>query len=707
MSYSDLSDQELTEIVATLKSGKPLPSRYKASLFEDNLNAELIWPGKTTEIERSILPFQSIEQIDEPRSTTVQQFDLFSMDDNSGRQSGGWTNKLIWGDNKLILSSLTNGPMKAEIDKAGGLKLVYIDPPFDVGADFSIDVKIGNENVTKDASVLEIFAYRDTWGPGKYSKMIYERISLIHSLLAPDGAIFVHVDYRTSAMVKLILDELFGQENFRNEIIWSYGAGGNPKNFFPRKHDSIFWYGKKDGVFNADLPIMKTPYGQSTLDTHFKNVDEEGRRYRIQKVNGREYKTFEDEGKMITDVWMDIGGQNATSPISPEFTGYPTQKPEKLLERIISATTNEGDLVADFFCGSGTTLAVAEKLNRKWIGTDLGRFAIHTSRKRLIGVQREKAKAGESYRAFEILNLGAYERQYFAGIDMSLPEEQRKIISEERWEHFLKTIFEAYRGQRNEQFTEFHGVKDSSCVFVGPLDSAVTQDDVRRCVESAKKHGLSRIDILGFEFEMGIKPVMVDEAREQGVSVTLRYIPNDVFDTKLIAKGEVKFYDVGYVEIEAKQNKNGPVSVSLKDFGVFYSQDDSDGITESLKSGSSKIIIDNGQVVKVSKDKKGISSREILTKSWVDWIDYWAVDFDFESQRENVTEVIDGKEKTIWTGRYIFENQWQDFRTRSNRELKLTSDDHIYSTPGDYKIAVKVVDIFGNDTTKVVKIKVK
>ena len=707
MSYSDLSDQELTEIVATLKAGKPLPARYKASLFEDTLNAELIWPGKTTEIERSVLPFQSIEQIDEPRSTTVQQFDLFAIDNSSGRQSGGWTNKLIWGDNKLILSSLANGPLREQIDKAGGLKLVYIDPPFDVGADFSIDVKIGNENVTKDASVLEIFAYRDTWGPGKYSKMIYERISLIHSLLAPDGAIFVHVDYRTSAMVKLILDELFGQENFRNEIIWSYGAGGTPKNFFPRKHDSIFWYGKKDGVFNTDLPIMKTPYGQSTLDTHFKNVDEEGRRYRIQKVNGREYKTFEDEGKMITDVWMDIGGQNATSPISPEFTGYPTQKPEKLLERIISATTNEGDLVADFFCGSGTTLAVAEKLGRKWIGTDLGRFAIHTSRKRLIGVQREKAKAGEGYRAFEILNLGAYERQYFAGIDMSLPEEQRKIISEERREHFLKTIFDAYRGERNEQFAEFHGVKDSSCVFVGPLDSAVTQDDVHRCVESAKKHGLSRIDILGFEFEMGIKPVMVDEARDQGVTITLRYIPNDVFDTKLIAKGEIKFYDVGYVEIDAKQNKNGPVTVSLKDFGVFYSQDDSDGITESLKSGSSKIIIDNGQVVKVSKDKKGIASREILTKDWVDWIDYWAVDFDFESQRENVTEVIDGKEKTIWTGRYIFENQWQDFRTRSNRELKLTSDEHIYSTPGDYKIAVKVVDIFGNDTTKVVKIKVK
>ena len=200
---------------------------------------------------------------------------------------------------------------------------------------------------------------------------------------------------------------------------------------------------------------------------------------------------------------------------------------------------------------------------------------------------------------------------------------------------------------------------------------------------------------------------MVDEAKEQGVTVALRYIPNDVFDTKLISKGEVKFHDVGYVEVEAKQSKSGPVTVSLKDFGVFYSQDDSDGITQSLKNGTSRIIIDNGQVVKVSKDKKGIASREILTKSWVDWIDYWSVDFVFESQRENVTSIVDGKEKTVWTGRYIFENQWQDYRTRTNRDLKLSSAEHTYTTPGDYKIAVKVIDIFGNDTTKVVKLKVK
>ena len=750
MSYSDLSDQELSEIVATLKSGKPLPSRYKASLFDDNLNAELIWPGKTAEIERSALPFQSIEQIDEPRSTTVQQFDLFSVNDISGRQSGGWTNKLIWGDNKLILSSLCNGPMKHEIDKAGGLKLVYIDPPFDVGADFSIEVNVGEGSVTKEASIIEQFAYRDTWGPGKYAKMMYERLNLIFSLLSQDSFLVVHVDWRTTGLVRLILDELFGVDSFVNQVTWQKTSAVKAQSSaFPNISDTLF-------IYKKGKPILNKIYVDSLKDdkTYSLVEEETGRKYgsfdftqsgagpardfgargvlapppgkhwiwsqeRIDQglkdnliifsSNGLpRVKRYLDEklGNVVGDIWSD----DDVLPLSAnaqERTDYPTQKPEALLVRVIEALSSPGDLVADFFCGSGTTLAVAEKLGRKWIGSDLGRFAIHTSRKRLIGIQRECASTGESYRAFEILNLGAYERQYFAGIDMSLPEEQRKAISLERREHFLKTILSAYGGERTDQFAEFHGIKDSSCVFIGPLDSAVTQEDVRNCVESAKKNGLTRIDILGFEFEMGIKPLMVDEAKEQGVTVALRYIPNDVFDTKLISKAEIKFYDVGYVEVDAKQSKSGTVTVNLKDFGVFYSQDDSDGITQSLKNGASRIIIDNGQVVQVSKDKKGIASREILTKSWVDWIDYWSVDFDFESQRETITSIVDGKEKTIWTGRYIFENQWQDYRTRTNRELKLSSAEHTYTTPGDYKIAVKIVDIFGNDTTKVVKIKVK
>ena len=244
-------------------------------------------------------------------------------------------------------------------------------------------------------------------------------------------------------------------------------------------------------------------------------------------------------------------------------------------------------------------------------------------------------------------------------------------------------------------------------MLVGPLDAPVTQSDVRKAITAAKKQGITRLDILGFEFEMGIKPAMADEAQDEGLTLTLRYIPNDVFDRRAIAKGQVKFFDVGYVEVKPRQDKKGPVTVELTDFGVFYAQEDADAAAAGLKNGGSRVVIDGGQVVRVSKDKKGKIKKETLTKSWTDWIDYWAVDFDFESQKEIMTVEEDGKIREVWTGRYIFENQWQDFRTRNERTLKTTSAEHTYDTPGEYKIAVKVVDVFGNDTTKVVKIKVK
>ena len=192
----ELNDQERDEIIEAIRAGRALPARYRASLFEDAQEAELIWPGKTTEVERVVLPFQSIEHIDEPRSGTVKQPDLFSFSEASGRQIGGWTNKLIWGDNKLVLSSLVHGPLRKLIDDAGGLKLVYIDPPFDVGADFSIDVEVGEVSVSKRASVVEEVAYRDTWGRGRdsFSAMIRERLALAWSLLANDGKLLVHCD---------------------------------------------------------------------------------------------------------------------------------------------------------------------------------------------------------------------------------------------------------------------------------------------------------------------------------------------------------------------------------------------------------------------------------------------------------------------------------------------------------------------------------
>src|SRR5208337_561779 len=416
-------------------------------------------------------------------------------------------------------------------------------------------------------------------------------------------------------------------------------------------------------------------------------------------------KRYLDEAKglICQSMWADKAVQYVVS-WGQENTGYETQKSESLLTRIISASSEPGDLVADFFCGSGTTLAVAEKLGRKWIGCDLGRFAIHTSRKRLIGVQRDLKKAAKPYRSFEILNLGKYERQFFVGIDPTLPEEQRRAISLQKEEHYLTLILSAYKAERTFQTPPFHGRKSGTLVVVGPIDAPVTQGQVHEAVEAARKLRVSRLDILGFEFEMGLVPHAQDEARAKGVALALRYIPKDVFDRRAVEKGQVVFYDVAYVEVHPTA-KGRSVTVKLKDFGVYYRQEDIDALASAMKNGASKVTIDGGQVVKVSKDKSGIVKRDVLTKAWSDWIDYWAVDFDFENRKEilRITE-SDGKEREVWTGGYIFENEWQSYRTRKDRALELVSAPHEYSRKGRYKIAVKVIDIFGNDTTKVVEV---
>ena len=218
-----LTEQEQQEIIRYIEADKPLPDKYRFLLFEDKREVELVWNGKTNEVCNIVLPFQVIEQVDEPRAEkpadTALQLDLF---DSRGRQLKGWTNKLIWGDNKLILSSLKNGPLREEIEQQGGLKLIYIDPPFDVGADFSMDIEIGGDTFTKKPNILEEIAYRDTWGKGadSFIAMIYERLVLMRDLLAEDGSIYVHCDWRVTGFIRFALEEMFGGNSFRNEIIW-------------------------------------------------------------------------------------------------------------------------------------------------------------------------------------------------------------------------------------------------------------------------------------------------------------------------------------------------------------------------------------------------------------------------------------------------------------------------------------------------------
>lgn len=716
----DVSDDDKALIADHIARGEPLPDRFRWTLFREPREAELIWPGKTSDVTNVVLPFQSIEQIDEPRSETgAQVADLFQMG-SGGRQVGGWSNKLIWGDNKLVLASLKGGPLRREIEAAGGLKLVYIDPPFDVGADFSVDVPVGDDVVTKAPSVIEEVAYRDTWGRGKdsYFAMMNERLRLIHDLLAPDGSIFVHCDYRVNSGIRVILDEIFGRDNLINEVIWWYKRWSAAASTFQKMHDNIYFYSKGPRyTFNQTYQ----PLAASTEAVHGQT-----RRINVPGADGRLVTVRTEEasrGVQMHDVWE----VPFVVAHSQEQVGYPTQKPIELMARMIDACSNPGDLVADFFCGSGSFLAAADGLRsrkvgnatemhyveqRKWIGADLGRFAIHTSRKRLIRVQRDLKAAGKPWRSFEILNLGKYERQWFAGIDPTLPAGERALASAAKEAAYVALILEAYRAQPVEQSPPFHGVKDNAFIVVGPLDAPVNEHTVTEAVEAARRMGVGRVDVLGFEFEMGLPPRVVDEAKAKGVAVALRYIPKDVFDRRAVDKGQVTFHDLAYVEasVTVADKKARRVTISLSNFAVAYRQDGLDNLMEGMRPGT-KVAVDDGQVVKLTKAKDGTVTRDVLTKEWTDWIDYWAVDFDYSSRPETIYETVtqaDGRVKHVpqWTGRYIFENEWQSFRTRRNRALELTSAAHEYATPGRKQIAVKVIDIFGNDTTKVIGVEV-
>jgi DNA modification methylase len=702
-----LTEQEQQEIIRFIEADKPLPDKYRFLLFGDKREVELVWNGKTNEVCNIVLPFQSIEQVDEPRAEkdTHLQMSLFDLDER-GRQLKGWTNKLIWGDNKLILSSLKNGPLREEIEKQGGIKLIYIDPPFDVGADFSMDIEIGGDTFTKKPNILEEIAYRDTWGKGadSFIAMIYERLILMRDLLAEDGSIYIHCDWRVNSYLRLIMDEIFGSENFINEIVWGYYSfKRKTAKKFPQKHDNIISYRKIHDSFIWHTQFK--PHSEEYLKRWKR--DKDGRLFRddVNPTAGGTRIIYLDEieGDIVDSVWNDIPPVN---PQALERVDYPTQKPQALVERIIKASSNEGDMVADFFCGSGTTAAVAEKLGRKWITTDLGKFAIHTTRKRMIGVQRELKADGKDYRAFEILNLGKYERQHYIGVNLNLREEEQRKQLEAKEAAFLALILNAYHAEKVDGFNTFNGKKAGRLVAVGPINMPVTRLYVEEVILECRQKHITRVDILGFEFEMGLFPNVLDEARAKGIDIAPKYIPAEVFDKRAVEKNQVVFHDVSYIEIKPHIKKSS-VAVELTDFSVYYSQDSIAYAEVSLKENNSKIVVEKGQILKVSKDAKGIVSREALTKSWTDWIDYWSVDFDFESKREivRVKNEENGEWEERWTGDYIFENEWQSFRTKKERSIELKS---IFKecTSGRHKLAVKVVDIFGNDTMTIIEVNV-
>lgn len=577
---------------------------------------ELIWPGKRTKVEPVKLPFQTIEVINLPRGR--RQEALFQENDS------GWKNRLIWGDNALVMGSLLD-------EFAGKINLIYIDPPFATGQDFSYEVKIGDEEWVKEPSAIEELAYRDTWGKGleSYLQMMYDRLVLLKELLAEDGTIYLHLDPKVSHYLKALMDETFGKDNFRNEIIWCYFGPSHIGQDFPNKHDIIFRYSKSENLtFNFN--DIRIPYSPESVDRANRNVI---------GVGGMDFEKIQlnERGKVPEDWWVSI--QQATK-YPGERIGYPTQKPIKLLERIIKASSNEDDLIADFFCGSGTTGVVAEKLNRRWIMSDLGRYAIHSSRKRLLDI---------GAKPFSVQNLGKYERH-------------RWVQANGSFKNYIKFILELYHAEPIEGFTNLHGKKSNTFVRVGTVDAPVTLTEIQETLAECKENRIKNLDILGWEWEMGLHDMVRDEAERYGVKLKTLQIPREVMDVDPKTKEDVHFYELAYLKVGTKK-EGKKVTVTLEDF-----------------------ILENPELIPLEVREK--------IKNWSDFIDYWAVDWLFNQHPEEKSEEDD-----------LFHNMNQEYRTRKNPKLNLSME-YTYEKPGKYNVLVKVIDIFGNDTTKLAEGKI-
>jgi adenine-specific DNA-methyltransferase len=644
---------------------------------------ELVWPGKYNEdgslkeVPRVNLPFQVIETINESRASREakkvgQQMSLFDFWDAKEGETfeEGWRNKLIWGDNLLVMGSL--------LEKfAGKIDLIYIDPPFFTGTHQAITVKIGDDfGFEKTPSMMEEVAYWNAWRDGvpSFCRWIYERLYFMKDLLSNNGMIFIRFDQYWSHYVKLIADDDFGKSNFQNEIVVKRiykNVTGQGKVSIPLATDSLFLYFSSEHTrFNDTMvkrdsvregywrkiddssgvrhPPQRVIFGKTFYPPpgkHFKfsqkKIDDmisQGK-IRLNPSTGRpEYWVEPSDQQPLNSNWTDISGYSFT-------TSYPTENSETLLDRVLEVGCKSGNLVVDFFCGSGTTCAVAEKLGRRWIGCDLSRWAIHVTRKRLLGI--------ENCKPFEVLNLGKYERKYWMGVTFGgkKKDDQQMLIFQ-----YIAFMLKLHSAEPLTGMQHIHGKKGSALVHIGAVDAPVTIDEVNACIEECLAVEQSELHVLGWEWEMGMTPFIVQEAKRRGVKVLLLNIPREVMEKQAVDKGDIHFFEVAHLEVDIKKLKDHKIKVSLSDFAFPYADMIPDDVREKIKK-------------------------------WSDYIDYWAIDWNFRND--------------------TFMNGWMAYRTRKERKLTLSSDLHKYDGFGTYTIMVKVVDIFGNDTSQTFEVEVK
>ena len=610
---------------------------------------EIVAEGKK-EVQRCL------ERIESQNKITLQTNEyVLPAKDRSGfsyglsveRRGGNWKNRLIYGDNLLAMQALLCGdkdtglpPMRGQID------LIYIDPPYDSKADYRTNITLPNESVEQRPTVLEQIGYSDMWKEGtiSYLKYMYPRLVLMRELLSEQGSIYVHLDWHVGHYVKLILDDIFGKDNFRNEIIWHYSTLGRPKDRFALKHDTIFYYGKTKDTF-FDEKNAKIPYSENYLRTHFKDIDESGNICRKRFDAGKWRIYYPDEGMIPNDVWQ-IPYENSMSKLR---VNYATQKPEALLERIIKASSNENSIVADFFGGSGTTAAVAEKLGRRWITSDLGKPACMIMRKRLVDNEA---------RPFLYQSIGDYQREVFASNKefKRIGDLARVVLNLFGAIPFTDDAAPANLGQMKEAHTLVYADSPNKITSASTLKKALA-------LRQSFMGGWRKVIVLGWQFSFDIGKMLREIDRSE---LEVLVIPPDLMDRLQSKKFNVSETKIRFSSLQYLTVKPPVVKQAVKP--------EEQEITVCLDN---YVLLSPDMLSLDDKNKEKI--QKVILENPLDLIEYWSVDPDYDGE--------------------TFVSKWQDYRENKDND----SDDYRVSRSAKLivpkkehrKICVKAVDVFG------------
>ncbi|TDK89963.1 DNA methyltransferase [Mycolicibacterium mucogenicum] len=563
-------------------------------------------------------------------------------------------NRLIYGDNLLAMAALLAGD-DVNPSMRGNVDLVYADPPFDSKADYGTKITLPGVTIEQRPTVLEQFAYSDAWagGTASYLAMMVPRLVLIRELLSARGSLYLHIDWHVGAYVKIILDEIFGRDRFLNEIIWHYQSGGRQTNAFSKKHDTILVYTKSD-EWDFDLEAVGETRGTQKRNNMKRGVDPDGRVYFSIKSAGKIYKYYEDEKITPPDVWTDI---SHIQQKDPQRVGYATQKPRKLLERIINASCPADGVVADFFVGSGTTSAVAESLGRRWIATDIGKPAIMITRKRLVDqdakpflyqaigdyqVEQARSTLGRSFRVGDLAKVVL---DLFGAL--SLPPEENV----------------------NGSLGRLPGTR--TLVFVDSPSRLTTISTLKRAqgYREVKMGGFDKVIVLGWNFSAGIGQD-INDLNDPNLEVLV--IPPDLLD-RLKKKGadklasEVRFSSLQYLQAEVGGRKL-------------------DGVREALAVKLQNYVLLSPEAINLDQANRA-KLRDVMNSEPLALIEYWAVDPDYDGE--------------------VFRSVWQDYRGNTDNDgdalrVVTSADLDLPLVEGPRTVCVRAVDVFGFESEVVI-----